>query len=285
MGGINAPVTSNPVGKDKDSAEGILPTFNGKVKLLQQALNTVQFNNQEISRLKNEHASATLNEQEKRISEELNKKIDTNNQLCKNVKDQLATLQTEVEEAKRKDPDEPETRIRIVNYQALSNKFSQIIKESQAVQLEFKQSVKNKISRQVKFYDSSLSDQQVEEITNDPEGAAKVLSNKMLGAGHVKLQNAVSDIQDKYKDILKLERSVEVMHQMFVDMAMLVQAQGEIIDNIEVNIKEAKDYVHKGVGQLKSAQVSHEKSRRLQWMMMLCLLIAGLIAMFMFGII
>lgn len=49
---------------------------------------------------------------------------------------------------------------------------------------------------------------------------------------------------------------------MFVDMAMLVHAQGEIIDNIEVNIKEAKDYVHKGVGQLKSAQVSHEKSRK-----------------------
>jgi hypothetical protein len=28
----------------------------------------------------------------------------------------------------------------------------------------------------------------------------------MLGPAHVRLQNAVSDIQDKYKDILKLEK-------------------------------------------------------------------------------
>jgi syntaxin 1B/2/3 len=54
------------------------------------------------------------------------------------------------------------------------------------------------------------------------------------------------------------------MHQMFVDMALLVQAQGEIIDNIEVNIKQAKDYVSSGVKQLKSAQVNHEKSRKVK---------------------
>lgn len=56
-----------------------------------------------------------------------------------------------------------------MNYQALSNKFAQIIKESQAVQIEFKQAVKNKIARQAKIYESKLTDQEIEEITNDPE--------------------------------------------------------------------------------------------------------------------
>jgi len=31
------------------------------------------------------------------------------------------------------------------------------------------------------------------------------MSDKLTGAGHIKLQNAVSDIEDKYKDIVKLE--------------------------------------------------------------------------------
>ncbi len=55
------------------------------------------------------------------------------------------------------------------------------------------------------------------------------------------------------------------MHQMFVDMALLVSAQGEMIDNIEVNIKQARDYVGKGVEQLKDAQIIHEKSRKVNF--------------------
>ncbi len=38
------------------------------------------------------------------ISDELNKKIDQNNNLCKTVKDQLAKLGEEVENAKKKEP-------------------------------------------------------------------------------------------------------------------------------------------------------------------------------------
>lgn len=35
---------------------------------------------------------------------------------------------------------------------------------------------------------------------------AKLISSKMIGGAHTKMQNAVSDIQDKYRDIIKLER-------------------------------------------------------------------------------
>jgi t-SNARE complex subunit (syntaxin) len=273
-------VTSTP----QPDTQALIPQFSSKVKLLQQALNQVKFNNEEILRLKDKHAAATLNEQEKKISDELNRLIDQNNALCKTVKDQLGLLQTEVEESKKNEPDEPETRAKIINYQALSSKFSDIIKESQNVQLDFKASVKSKIGRQAKIVDSSLTDAQVEEITNDPEGAAKLLSSKMLGAGHTKLQNAVSDIQDKYKDILKLERSVEIMHQMFVDMSILVHAQGQIIDSIALNLSDAKSYVNKGVGKLANAQDSHKKSRTLQCYILLCIIIGVTILLFMTGV-
>jgi t-SNARE complex subunit (syntaxin) len=280
LGGVSVSSTPQPT----DTSQALIPQFSSKVKLLQQALNQVKFNNEEILRLKDKHAAATLNEQEKKISDELNRLIDQNNALCKTVKDQLALLQTEVEESKKNEPDEPETRAKIINYQALSSKFSDIIKESQNVQLEFKASVKSKIGRQAKIVDSSLTDAQVEEITNDPEGAAKLLSSKMLGAGHTKLQNAVSDIQDKYKDILKLERSVEIMHQMFVDMSILVHAQGQVIDSIALNLSEARSYVHKGVGKLGDAQTSHKKSRTLQCYILICIILGVTILLFMTGV-
>jgi len=59
--------------------------------------------------------------------------------------------------------------MKIVSHQSLSNKFSAILKESQAVQLEYKSAVKDKLARQAKIYDNTLSNEQLEEIVNDPE--------------------------------------------------------------------------------------------------------------------
>lgn len=36
---------------------------------------------------------------------------------------------------------------------------------------------------------------------------------------------------------------MDQVHRLFIDLAALVQLQGEIIDNIEVNIRTAKDHV------------------------------------------
>jgi len=59
--------------------------------------------------------------------------------------------------------------MKIISHQSLSNKFSEMLKESQAVQLEYKSAVKEKLARQAKIYDNSLSQDELEDIVNDPE--------------------------------------------------------------------------------------------------------------------
>lgn len=98
----------------------------------------------------------------------------------------------------------------------------------------------------------------------------------MVGQAPMRLQNMVSDIQDKYRDIKKLEQvvalevvktkipcqSVNMVHQMFVDMALLVHHQGEMIDNIEINIGAANNYVEKANVKLNKAKKSHMSARK-----------------------
>ena len=38
------------------------------------------------------------------------------------------------------------------------------------------------------------------------KAASKLIQEKIIGKGHIKLQNAVADIQDKQKDIYRLEQ-------------------------------------------------------------------------------
>jgi syntaxin 1B/2/3 len=272
ISGVHSVVAIPPPQPGEDAGD-FLPQFSKRTKLLQQALNQVRYNNQEILKQKDKHKEATTNENEKKISDEITRLIDQNNVLSKTVADQLSAMKDDVEQSKKDDPSEPETKMKIVSHQSLSNKFSAILKESQAVQLEYKSAVKDKLARQAKIYDNSLSNEQLEEIVNDPEGMDKLISQKMIGGTNSRVQNAVSDMQEKYKDILKLEQSVQVMHQMFQDMALLVHANGELINSIELNINDARDYVKKANVRLADGMEDHKKAKKMQWMMMLCCLI------------
>jgi len=271
-----------PALHDGQEAKDFLPQFSSRTRLLQQAINQVKYNNQEILRLKDKHKEATLNDQEKKISDEITRLIDQSNVLSKTVADQLNTMKDDVEESKKNDPDEPETRMKIISHQSLSNKFSDMLKESQAVQLEYKSAVKEKLARQAKIYDNTLSPDELEDIVNDPEGMAKLISSKMVGGANTRIQNAVSDLQDKYKDILKLEQSVEIVHQMFVDMAMLVHANGELVNSIEINVSQARDYVDNAVKRLDDGQQAHKQASKMKWMMMVCCIIFIAIILFVF---
>jgi len=253
--------------------EVFLPEFSKKMSHLQHCYNRVKENNQKIYELKDKHIKATLSEQEKAISQELDSLINKNTALCKTLKEGIDNIELIVITAKKDAAHEPETRIQDLSLRALRGKFAEVLKETQTAQIDYKAAVKQKMGRQVKIMDPSLTPDQVEDICNDPDGADKLMQNKLMGMGHVKLKNAVSDIQDKHKDILKLERSVQTIHQMFVDMAMLVQQQGEMLDNIELNVQEAVDYVKKANKQLDKAKKQHIKSRKWKCCILITLLI------------
>eukprot|EP01017_Pseudomicrothorax_dubius_P006282 TRINITY_DN11765_c0_g1_i3.p1 TRINITY_DN11765_c0_g1~~TRINITY_DN11765_c0_g1_i3.p1 ORF type:complete len:157 (-),score=57.92 TRINITY_DN11765_c0_g1_i3:130-600(-) len=137
----------------------------------------------------------------------------------------------------------------------------------------------DKLARQAKVIDNSLTDEQIEEIVNDPQGTEKLLQAKLDGQGHAKLQNAVSDIQDKYRDIQKLEASVELVFKMFQDLALLVHEQGEALDCIEMNINQANYHVKEAEKHLRDAKQEHQSGQKKMCFLVILLLciIAGVI--------
>jgi t-SNARE complex subunit (syntaxin) len=60
------------------------------------------------------------------------------------------------------------------------------------------------------------------------------------------IRNAFQNVADKYQDVLVLERSVQELHQMFLDFALLTDQQGALLDQIEHHVKAASDYIEEG---------------------------------------
>mmetsp|Transcript_27158 Transcript_27158/g.79308 ORF Transcript_27158/g.79308 Transcript_27158/m.79308 type:complete len:180 (-) Transcript_27158:305-844(-) len=75
-------------------------------------------------------------------------------------------------------------------------------------------------------------------------------------------RNALADIQDKHCDILKLEASIAELHQLFLDMSVLVETQGELLDQIEYTVAQSVDYTGRAVEELRSAAKYQKRARQ-----------------------
>lgn len=89
-------------------------------------------------------------------------------------------------------------------YLNLSKEVSEVLLKQQKFEEEYKTTVKDKVTRQVKLIDRDLSPEEIEGYVNDPEAAQKMLQKKLWGEASVQIKNTVSDIQDKLRDIQNL---------------------------------------------------------------------------------
>ncbi|XP_035384459.1 uncharacterized protein LOC113569174 [Electrophorus electricus] len=90
-------------------------------------------------------------------------------------------------------------------------------------------------------------------------------------------QQAMNEIETRHTEIIKLENSIRELHDMFMDMAMLVESQGEMIDRIEYNVEHAVDYVERAVSDTKKAVKYQSKARRKKIMIIICCVVLGVV--------
>lgn len=56
-------------------------------------------------------------------------------------------------------------------------------------------------------------------------------------------RTVTAKVAGKYQDVKALEQSVAELHQMFLDFALLVETQGELLNNIEHQVRSAADHI------------------------------------------
>ena len=75
-----------------------------------------------------------------------------------------------------------------------------------------------------------------------------------------------------------LEASVAELHQMFLDFALLTEQQGELLDQIEYQVKSASDYIEEGNKEVAEAIEIQKSIRKKQCcIIMTVLIVIGII--------
>jgi t-SNARE complex subunit (syntaxin) len=244
--------------KEEDQS---MKDFSSTIATCQSKIKSIDAQIDNLMRLKAEVISST-GQEERQISNKINMIVNsvqtTQNEMDKLIKELKAMLNAE-----GGDINDPELRIKNNLFGSMLRKYQNTCMRFQREESNIKNIIETKLVRAAEIaVNQELTEEQRKEVIENPQMVQQMYENKLTGAAHIKLQNAVRDLEERHRDIKKLEKSILQVHNMIIELSKLVSLQGEMIDNIEVNIQKAKDYVIKGEKNVDKSKKNLQSARK-----------------------
>uniref|UniRef100_A0A8C4TC03 Syntaxin 2 n=1 Tax=Erpetoichthys calabaricus TaxID=27687 RepID=A0A8C4TC03_ERPCA len=155
-------------------------------------------------------------------------------------------------------------------HSVLSQKFVEVMTQYNETQISFRDRSKGRIQRQLEITGRATSNEELEEMLES--GNPAIFTCDIISDSKITRQ-ALNEIESRHKDIIKLESSIKELHDMFMDMAILVETQGEMINSIEHHVLNAAEYVEHAKEETKKAVTYQSKARRKQIVIVIAVLV------------
>ena len=212
-------------------------------------------------------------------TQELERLIGDTNRLSQDVAARLKAMQAANGKFKGANA---EARIRESMHSTLAKRFYELMGAYQALKSKNAARFRAKVRQQVEVASGAKpTEAQLDEIieAGDPNRlfATKLLADKRS----TDAANALVFMKERHGDIVRLEKSINELHAIFVDMAMLVEQQGEMLDVIERSVEKSVAYTEEAVAELKKANKSTKRSRKKKciiFLVVLCCCIIVIVA-------
>ncbi|KAK1353945.1 Syntaxin-related protein KNOLLE [Heracleum sosnowskyi] len=153
------------------------------------------------------------------------------------------------------------TRSAVTN--GLRKKLKELMMEFQVLRQRMMTEYEDAVGRKYYTVTGEYPDEDmIEKIISDHNGGEKVMAKAIQEHGRGKVLETVAEIQDRHDAAKEMETSLLELHHVFLEMAVIVEAQGEQMDDIEHHVMNAAQYVSDGFKNLKTAKMYQKRSRR-----------------------
>lgn len=130
-------------------------------------------------------------------------------------------------------------RIARSQYSALTRNFQRAMHEYNQAEMKQRDNCKIRIQRQLEIMGKDVSGDQIEDMFE--QGKWDVFSENLL-ADVKGARAALNEIESRHRELLRLETRIRDIHDLFLQMAMLVEEQAETLNVIEFNVEKTLDY-------------------------------------------
>lgn len=133
-------------------------------------------------------------------------------------------------------------------YISLSGAFHDALSEFNDAEVLERENCMSRIRRQAEIMGKELSVEQIEDMIETGEWSA--FSENLLTDGRTSARQALTEIENRHKELVELEGRIRDVRELFFQLALLVEQQGFMVDNIQANVSATEDYVTKATGQI-----------------------------------
>lgn len=179
------------------------------------------------------------------------------------VRNQLRELDAELGAMLAKDAEAEQQsayKIKRNMHATLTKKFLAQMQDYSDAQTSYKRRVEETARRQFRIVKPDATPEEVEKVLAD--GSDSIFKDSMLACTSHSARAALTHVQEKHQECQRLESSITELAQLFQDLSLLVDAQGEILDDIEYNVSLSKDKNEKGLAELVLANEYAAKARK-----------------------
>ncbi|KAJ8264629.1 hypothetical protein GJAV_G00151460 [Gymnothorax javanicus] len=167
-------------------------------------------------------------------------------------------------------------RMQRTQHGVLSRQLMELMGRCHTIQAQYRDRNVERIQRQLKITGSNVTDQELDRMLES--GQTDVFTQNILSDAKATKQ-ALNEIESRHDEILKLERSIRDLHDMFQYLAMEVEAQGEMVNRIEANILDSKNFVEKAKTETEQAVTYQNKARKKKlWIALCCCILVLIVA-------
>ncbi|KAG2497279.1 hypothetical protein HYH03_004863 [Edaphochlamys debaryana] len=206
--------------------------------------------------------------------------INAVNKVALGAKAKLEALDKENDAAKKKKNQGPGTateRTRTTITAGLKKKFKDHMQEFSELRTRIRSEYRETVERRVYTVTGEhVGDEEIERMIENGE-SENIFQKAILEQGRGRVLDTLAEIQERHRAVKDLEQSLLELHQMFLDMAVLVEAQGEMLDNIEKQVARSVDYVKGGTEALQDAKQLQKNTRKWMCCAIMIMLVVALV--------
>ncbi|XP_024024503.1 syntaxin-132 [Morus notabilis] len=129
---------------------------------------------------------------------------------------------------------------------ALKKRLKDKMAEFQTLRENIHQEYREVVERRVFTVTGKEADEETIDRLVETGDGEQIFQKAIQEQGRFRIMDTLAEIQERHDAVRDVERKLLDLQQIFLDMAVLVDAQGDLLDNIETQVSSAVDHVQQG---------------------------------------
>jgi syntaxin 1B/2/3 len=261
-------------------SSGYLAPFFEEVNVIENDMERVKQLLEKLQDANEEGKTITKAAAMKALRDRMEQDVREVTKIAKSIKDKLERLdKANIDSRKAKGHEEgtPTDRTRMSITNSLRKKLAALMQKFTILRDKISAEYKDTIERRYYTVTGNKPDAETLDHIIETGESETFLQKAIQEQGRGQVIDTIREIQERHDGVKEIEKNLLELHQIFLDMAVLVEAQGEQMNDIEANVNRAQSFVAGGTAQLHIAKRHQRNTRKWTCCCIILLLIIALI--------